>query len=122
MNCPKCQTQNDENAQFCRNCGTNMNIILESKPNDRTADTLLIIFIIIAFISGISQFAIETLDTNWDEGATKYLHGGFLILKNLSIILIAIAIKNKPLKITAIIITVLLVSYWLYINIVFLIG
>jgi len=93
-----------------------------SKPDDRTADTLLIIFIIIAFISGIAQFSIQKLDTNWYEGATKYILGGFWILQNLSFMLIAIAIKNKPLKIAGIIIAVLLVSSWLYKNIVFLIG
>ncbi|ANQ52762.1 zinc ribbon domain-containing protein [Flammeovirga yaeyamensis] len=122
MYCQKCQTQNEESAQFCRNCGTNLNILSESKSDNGITDTLLFIFIIIAFISAIAQFTIQKLDTNWYEGATKYIQGGFWILQNFSFLLIAIAIKNKPLKITAIIITVLLISYWLYTNVIFLIG
>ena len=121
MDCQKCQIQNEENAQFCRNCGTNLRIIVESKTSNNT-DTLLLIFIIIAFVSAAVQFVMQKLIPNWYEGTAKYIQGVLWILQNISFVLIAIAIKNKSLKTVGIIITVLMIIYWLYVNIVFLID
>jgi predicted acyltransferase len=120
MNCPKCQTQNEENAQFCRNCGTNLHQVLMSNSDNKSSDILLIVFIIVALILNIAQFSIQKFVTDWYQSPTKYIQGGFWILQNLSFLLIAIAIKNKPLKITGIILTVLLISYWLFTNIQFM--
>lgn len=87
------------------------------KSNYKSSDTLLIIFICISFISAIANFAIEKLVDNWYESPTKYFRGSLWLLQNLSFMLIPIAIRNKTLKIIGIIITIIMVIYWVYSNV-----
>jgi uncharacterized membrane protein YvbJ len=63
--CPKCQSQNEEGAQFCKNCGTNLCFQQEQKTDN-------------------------VMRISW-------------IISNISLILTALAIKNKSLKIIEII-------------------
>jgi hypothetical protein len=121
MNCLRCNTPNEEGAKFCRNCGMDLSYTpSKENANSKYADTLLIIFICIAFISAIAQFAIQELVDNWYESPTKYIQGSLRLLKNLSFILIPLSMKNKNLKIVGIIITVIMVIYWVYTNVVFM--
>jgi hypothetical protein len=121
MNCLRCNTPNEEGAKFCRNCGMDLSYTpSKENANSKYADTLLIIFICIAFISATAQFAIQELVDNWYESPTKYIQGSLRLLKNLSFILIPLSMKNKNLKIVGIIITVIMVIYWVYTNVVFM--
>ena len=121
MNCLRCNTPNEEGAQFCRNCGMDMSYTpSKENVNSKSADTLLIIFISIAFISAIAQFAIQKLVDNWYESPTKYIQGSLWLLQNLSFILIPLSMKNKNLKIVGLIITVIMVIYWVYTNVEFM--
>ncbi|HEY5405689.1 MAG TPA: zinc ribbon domain-containing protein [Ginsengibacter sp.] len=120
MICSNCNTPNEEGAKFCKNCGAQLYPVIESKPDNKVSDILIFTFIFIAFIANIAQFAIQKLVTNWYEGPTRYIQSGIWILQNLCFILIAIAIRNKSLKIVAVIITAILVIYWLYTNIEFM--
>ena len=87
MNCLRCNTPNEDGAKFCRNCGMDMSYTpSKENVNSKSADTLLIIFISIAFISAIAQFAIQKLVDNWYESPTKYIQGSLWLLQNLSFI------------------------------------
>ena len=121
MNCLKCQTQNEVNAQFCKNCGTNLHYaVYAPKANNKTADILLVVFVGIGFFCGIMNFLINRFVDNWYESPIKYVQGFFWILQNLILILPALAIRNKILKIVSVIFTSLLVIDWIYSNIQFL--
>jgi hypothetical protein len=121
MNCPECQTQNGDNAQFCKNCGIHLHMRSESKNDNNLSDTLLFIFILVGFVAVIVGFAIQKFVPNWYESPVKYVQGAIWILNNLSFILIPIAIRNRTLKVIGLIVGILLVIYWLYSNIEFLI-
>ena len=114
MNCLRCNTPNEAGAKFCRNCGTNLHTTFQANANNKTSDILLIIFVIIAFITTAVQFLIEKLADNWYESPTKYYYGALWILQNLCFILIPLAIKDKSIKIIGLIITMIIVAFWVY--------
>ncbi|MEN6554425.1 MAG: PsbP-related protein [Methanobacterium sp.] len=65
MYCPKCGTNNQENAQFCENCGSKLT---EPKPNEPTVkkkpsnrNILIIVGIVIIIGIGVSAFAFQSL-------------------------------------------------------------
>ena len=121
MNCLRCNTPNEEGAKFCKNCGMDLTYTpFQENQNSNPSDTFLIIFISIGFLSAIAQFAIEKLVDNWYESPTKYYRSALWILQNLSFILIPLAIKNKSIKIIGLIITLIMVIYWVYSNIKFM--
>ena len=117
MNCLRCNAPNDEGAKFCKNCGIDLNARFEAKANTKTSDTLLIVFVSIAFITAVAQFAIQKLIDNWYESPTKYFQSSLWILQNLCFLLIPLAIRNKSLKIFGLIITLIMVVYWVYSNV-----
>jgi hypothetical protein len=118
MNCLRCNKQNEEGANFCKNCGMDITYTpSKENSNSKSSDALLIIYICIPFIYAVAFFAIEKLVDNWYESPTKYLRGALLILQNFSFFLIPIAIRNIKLKIIGIIITVIMVVYGVYINV-----
>lgn len=117
MNCPKCQTQNEESAQFCRNCGTNLHYLPEATNNNKTADLLIMIFLIYMFVSSLTGFAIQKLVDNWYEGTAKYIQIGMNLIWAFSPILLGIAIKNKTGKILGIILASIYTIYIVYSNI-----
>lgn len=119
MNCQKCYAPNDDGARFCNNCGESM--ISGSNSNIKISDILLFLYILISFVSVIVQFAIKKLEPNWFESPVKYIQGAFWILGSLSMILIPISIKNNLLKIVGLIISILVIIYWLISNVQFLI-
>jgi hypothetical protein len=122
MYCPKCQSQNEETAKFCRNCGSNLHYSQEVNNSKDTSSLLLFVFILITLISEIAQFAIQKLIDNWYESPAKYVQGSLWLLQYVSFILPAIAIKNKTLKIIGIILVLMLIIYWGYSNIKFMIN
>lgn len=121
MNCLRCTTPNEEGAKFCKNCGMKMTYKTSNEnTTSKTSDTLLIIFLSVAFVTAIAQFAIQKLVVNWYEGPTKYVQGFLWLIQNLSFILIPLSIKNKIMKIVGLVITVIMVSYWVFTNLEFM--
>jgi hypothetical protein len=121
MHCPKCQFQNEENAQFCRNCGTNLHApqVQQNQGNDNSS-TLLLVYILVAFFVVIVQFVIQrTFSMSYWETPWKYVRGIIGLISGFSIILPALAIKNRQLKIIGIILAALLALYHAYANIAF---
>ena len=123
MNCSSCNNLNEEGAKFCNNCGINLYSTPSHKNlNPKLSDILLVIFLSITFFSVVAQFAIQKLVDNWYEGPTKYLQGLLWLLQNFIFILIPLSIKNKSLKIVGLIISIVLIMYWSYVNIDFMIN
>lgn len=120
MNCKKCNTQNEEEALFCRNCGIAIHETNVSDVRFKTSDMLLIIFLGITLILVIAQFYIQKYVENWIQSPVKILQAGLWIFQNVSFILIPLCIRDKTLKIVGLIITFLVVSYWIYKNVEFM--
>jgi len=92
----------------------------KENTNSKLSDTFLIVFISIGFVCAIAEFAIQKLVDNWYESPTKYIYSSLWLLRNLSFILIPLSIKNKTIKIIGIIITAIMVIYWVYTNVEFM--
>lgn len=112
MNCPNCNHPNEDGAQFCRNCGAD----LHSKGNEKTG-LLNFLYIAILFVVGLCSLLI-TLPDGWNRSKLLYtLITMCWIISNIAILLPALAIKNKPLKITGIILSLIYAAYYIYENI-----
>ena len=124
MYCQKCQTQNEESAQFCRNCGTNLRYTqTETKTGNDVSSTLLLVYILIAFFANVVQLVTQRVFSifYWKSGSVwKYVMVLIWIISNISLILPALAIKNKSLKIIGIIFAAIVIIYHAYGNIEFL--
>ena len=121
MQCLRCNTQNDDGAKFCKNCGKNITYRpSNNNTNSKFSDTLLIIFLALTFFSALAQFAIQTRVDNWYEGPTKYIQASLWILQNLSFILVPLSIKDTTLKIVGLIFTAVMIIYWIYGNVEFM--
>lgn len=124
MNCLRCNTKNEDGAKFCKNCGMNMNYTPSNEHTEsKSSDNLLFIYLCLFFVIGfVAQTAIEKSVDNWYESPTKYIRSSLWILTNLSLILIPLAIKNKTLKIVGLIITSIMIIYWIYGNVDFMMN
>lgn len=123
MNCLTCNTIIPFGAKNCKNCGVDVSYMSEiEETKSSTSDTMLFVFICIALVSVLAQFIIQKFMIDWQVATSRYLQSFFWLLQNISLLLIPLAIKNKNLKTTGIIIAFLITSYWLYNNILFLIG
>ena len=123
MNCLRCNSSNQEGSKYCKNCGSSMYYLPSGEnSNSKLSDILLIIYIGIMLITVVSGYMIEILVPNWYESPTKYFRSILWILSNSCSILIPLSIRNKTLKIIGIIITSLLVIYWVYTNIEWMVS
>ena len=119
---PKCETEFLEGAKYCQKCGANLGDpqqIIKEKKNLQCQ--LLLIFIIITFVCVQVQFLINELIDNWYNSPLRYIYGAFMILHHISIILPALVIKNKTLKIIGIIFAAIVILYRLYSFVEFLV-
>ncbi len=117
MKCPNCNHENDATARFCRNCGRD----LSNSPapdGSENSSVLLLVFISIMFCSGLIQLCITTFVDNWYT--TKGIYGICTLLwivNNISMLLPALAIKQKPLKIVGLILAIIYAGYYVTMNI-----
>ena len=123
MNCLRCNTPNEDGAKFCKNCGMDMTYTPSNEnSNSASSDKLLFTYVCISFFVFISIFAIDKLVDNPYEGPIKYIRGSLWILRNLSVILIPLLIKNNSLKIIGLILTIIYTIYYIYNNVEFMIS
>lgn len=120
MNCLHCNALNENDANFCKNCGAELHLSVEQVSNSKTPETLLLVFLLITFITTAAQFGMQKIIENWFQRPTRYIQGFLWIVQNLSFIMVALAIKNKELKIVALVVTSVMVIYWIYGNIEFM--
>lgn len=109
MNCPKCQTQNEGGAQFCRNCGTNLHYTQGIQQKKDISSILLVTYIIIVLVTVLAQDAIKGLDAEYYKAPTIYFYAAISIVRNISYILPALAIKNKTMRVVGIIMASILI-------------
>ena len=125
MECPICQSQNEKNAQFCKNCGTKLHYLQQEKlsKND-VSGTLLIIFIIVFVVTGFASQAIFSFFEypKYYEAPLSYIWFFLHTLQDISCILPALAIKNLNLKIIGIVLTSILVIFLGYYDVTFLLS
>jgi hypothetical protein len=94
------------------------NSLSNTLPADsKSADTLIIFFLIYLFISSLTGFVIQSLVDNWYEGGAKYVQIGLNIISALTPILLGIAIKHKTLRIMGVILASCFSLYIIYSNI-----
>ena len=123
MYCQKCKTQNGTGAQFCGNCGAHLFYSQEvTKKESNVSGVLLFVYILIFFFVVLVELLVTTIMigiTFW-EAPWKYILGVLYIVRSISVVLPAVAIKNKPLKIIGIIFAVILASYLVWRNLTWL--
>ena len=109
MYCPTCQNQNNKNALFCKSCGTKLyHPQQEKKSRNSVSDKLLIIFCFVFFLFSFAKFAVNFV--GFGSGSYTIYHS-LLVLCDVSIILPAMAIKNKALKFICVILISLVIIY-----------
>ena len=113
MYCQKCQTQNEESAQFCRNCGANLRNTRQGlKTGNDVSSSLLFVYILIVFFAAIVQLVLQRVfPISYFESYWKYVMGSIWLISNISLILPALAIKNKSLKIIGIIFAAIIIIF-----------
>ena len=119
MYCPNCQEQNGKDALFCKNCGTEL-YHPQQETNDNTSSILLIIYLAIIMFSGIAQQLLTTLVEDWYQTPVRFVYYVIGFISSACIILPALAIKNKTLKLIGIIMSSLLIvvmSLYRYVDI-----
>ncbi|WP_420574722.1 zinc ribbon domain-containing protein [Kordia sp.] len=116
MNCPNCRTEITGIQQFCMNCGTSLFPTKESNSS-KTSDTFIMIFLSFLFFSELIRFALQKIIPNWYESPTKLLFIGLNLISGISVILLALAIKEKNKKTIAIILAALHALYIIYSNV-----
>jgi len=123
MNCQKCKTENEQNALFCKNCGTNLySKQVSNNSRNKTMDILVFISITYWFAMDFLNLIIRNFINNWYDSPFKYFQIGTNLIYDAIPVLIALSIRVKGLKIPAIIFAGLTSLYILYTNIERLIG
>jgi len=123
MNCFNCQNQNEKNALFCKECGTNLyspqkGIISNTfetsveKSNPDKSNVFLIVSVGIMLAANISIRIIQaTVSDWWMLGIWRYIIDCLWLLQSAIWVLPALAIRNKNLKIIGFILC-LVVAIW----------
>jgi len=118
MNCPKCQTQNEPDAKFCRNCGMDFQFNYGKVEHvSTTADTTILIILILIFVITLSEFVIQKLVVSWYNSPFKYIQIGLNLIWAFIPVILGTVIKNKTMKIIGIIAGALYCIYIIYRNI-----
>jgi hypothetical protein len=125
MNCPKCQTPNDEKSQYCKNCGSKL--VIEQpvyspyappmqKENERMTmpDILILSFLGINLIGLINQYVIR--EFVGFGGAGRFAFVAVTLISAISMLLPGIAIKHQGGKIAGIIMAAIYAIYMIIIN------
>lgn len=123
MNCLRCNTPNEDEAKFCKNCGMDMTYTPSNEnSNSASSGKLLFTYLCINFFVFISTFTINKVVLNPYESPVIYIRGSLWILNGLSLILIPLSIKNNSLKIIGFILTIIVAIYRTYNNVEWMIG
>lgn len=111
MICPKCHSENADDAKFCTHCGSKF----ETSNAGNLSSTLVSIWVIIFIaIFAINFIFDHVLGYNWSNIDTplKYIRCLIWSISNLSNILIPFAIKNKVLRIISLVLVSGISLYW----------
>lgn len=118
MICPKCNRENEDGALFCRHCGSSMNPVQKPKESN-ISSVLILVWVIAVAVLSLATYCYTGFIDNWYRDAKT----GYVILRlihNVVMILPALAIKNKVMKIVGIIVMSLMIIWWIVQNIQFM--
>lgn len=115
MKCPKCNHENEDGAMFCRHCGSSMNPVPQKESN--TSSMIILIWIIAIIVFDLIIYFYRLFVDNWWEGGGRIGYTALCIIGNCFYILPALTIKNKTIKIIGIILSILLILWWIATNI-----
>ena len=121
MNCPNCQTKNKKTTKFCRNCGMNLPQYQKPIASNKTADSLILIFLICLAVSEIAYEVMGRVSV-WESNKLRYIYLGIHLITAISTILLGISIRNKTGKIFGIIIASLYAISIAYSNFGYYLG
>lgn len=132
MYCKNCHREIIDGATFCTYCGTHQNEVIQQEqqpvqqewtqttqqgqPNTTggfdLSSTLLLAYIIISIMTSLIATIITKNVYGWYDGGWYIICQILWIISNLSLILVPLAIKNKTLKIIALVLSVPFILYW----------
>ena len=115
MLCPKCYLENDDNALFCKHCGSKL--VKQESTSDNLSSILLLVWAIIFFVANGIATLITTLVDDWHLRSWRTIYLLICAVGNASNILPAVAIKNNTMKIVAIVLVAIPTLYFVYSNI-----
>lgn len=115
MLCPKCYLENDDNALFCKHCGSKL--VKQESTSDNLSSILLLVWAIIFFVANGIATLITTLVDDWHLRSRRTIYLLICAVGNASNILPAVAIKNNTMKIVAIVLVAIPTLYFIYSNI-----
>lgn len=117
MSCLDCNTQNENSARFCENCGMdiNHNTAVKNK-GDKKSDIFLTVFIIASiFFEIIIQLIdfIVRIDHMFgnDDKQMVFIVRTIRIISYLIWLLLPLSIKNRRLRIISLVLTSIFVAY-----------
>lgn len=126
MKCPKCNSEIEAGSKFCNHCGTNIQARIEQmkrKENrkDFLSSTLLLIWAIVVFVCVVVN-AIITKTTDMWINPWRTVYTIIAVIQNLACLLIPFAVKKVSYKVVVFVLAGLFVSYWIIMNIKFMIN
>lgn len=87
----------------------------EEKSNNNTSSILLLLFVVILFVTSITSSMIVKYVDNWFKGPVIFfIHVGVQLLRVVSFILPALAIKNKTYRVIGVIALSIMTLYMVY--------
>ena len=110
MYCPKCQTQNEEGAQFCKNCGFNLRYAQQIQKPEKDLGGFLLTFIFLTFIIELPNLAIFN---GWYVPPVIIVYV-IWIAQAASLILLSLTCKNPIHKSIGIIIALIIIAVRIY--------
>ena len=120
MNCPSCQTPNEETASYCRSCGAVLKYTYAPAPYNTTnsnSDTLILVVVIFMVISALYWAILPKVIDDWWE--TMKIPSAILrLIWGVVPLTLAFAVRDKTMKIVLIIIGALYLIHAIYQNVI----
>lgn len=114
MHCPKCYLENDENALFCRHCGSPMKLEPKTKESNISSILIMIWVAATAFFQITQELLVHFVPDWYQTIPIVFIYTVIHIIELSANILPVFAIKNKPMKIVSLVIMSLLITWWVY--------
>ncbi|MBP1673655.1 MAG: hypothetical protein H6Q25_1470 [Bacteroidetes bacterium] len=111
--CPLCKTLNEDRSNYCRNCGKKIQLL--SNPNQifKNKERFVLIFFLIVLGVSLTTF-IFSVTTNIYNAKISLFLTILEVIQYSAFIFLAQSFKNKILKTTGIVVSILLICYTIY--------
>lgn len=113
MHCPLCKTLNEDRSNYCRNCGKKLKKFQNPNQIFKDKERFVLIFFTIVLVVTLTNF-IFSVTTNIYNAKISLFLTILEVIKYMAFILLALSFRNKILKTTGIVVSVLLICYTIY--------